>query len=269
MDALIPFSRICWSHWEGWIRLIVGFQPLLVISPTASWIRWCMQVYEWWFNGDLFWGHRSTPDNVWVPSYQFNSTTGKQKGITQIIYTDSEPSSQMPNSSIPSAKMRSANLPVFTSLVWCGRGSNPSLPHPEQKLLTTMLCRGGPELLEGLAVVPCLVCLTPHWAYVSQSTPLQLRPFVHETRRAKVTSDSAVSLHVIIYFTYIISEKVSCTEFTDMWHLYALYKLCLTPLSCLTNIAGCYSIGLYIVKAVWRWPYGRLVAVLRHSLNLW
>ncbi len=28
----------------GWIRLIVGFQPLMVISPTASWIRWCMQV---------------------------------------------------------------------------------------------------------------------------------------------------------------------------------------------------------------------------------
>ncbi len=29
----------------GWIRLIVGFQPLMVISPTVSWIRWCMQVY--------------------------------------------------------------------------------------------------------------------------------------------------------------------------------------------------------------------------------
>ncbi len=36
-------------HWgEGMgveIRLIVGFQPLMVISLTASWIRWCMQVY--------------------------------------------------------------------------------------------------------------------------------------------------------------------------------------------------------------------------------
>ncbi len=37
----------------GRIRLIVGFQPLMVISPTASWIRWCMQVYVWWFNVDL------------------------------------------------------------------------------------------------------------------------------------------------------------------------------------------------------------------------
>ncbi len=31
----------------GCIRLIVGFQPLTVISPAASWIRWCMQLYAW------------------------------------------------------------------------------------------------------------------------------------------------------------------------------------------------------------------------------
>ncbi len=31
----------------GGIRLIVGFQPLMVISPTASWILWRMQVYAW------------------------------------------------------------------------------------------------------------------------------------------------------------------------------------------------------------------------------
>ncbi len=31
----------------GGIRLIVGFQPLMVISPTASWIPWYMQVYVW------------------------------------------------------------------------------------------------------------------------------------------------------------------------------------------------------------------------------
>ncbi len=29
---------------QGGIRLRVGFQPLMVISPTASWSRWCMQV---------------------------------------------------------------------------------------------------------------------------------------------------------------------------------------------------------------------------------
>ena len=27
------------------IKLKVVFQPFMVISPTASWIRWCMQVY--------------------------------------------------------------------------------------------------------------------------------------------------------------------------------------------------------------------------------
>ncbi len=55
----------------GWIRLIVGFQPLMVISPTTSWIRWCMQVYAWWFNVGLSClAERSTPDNFWVPSHR-------------------------------------------------------------------------------------------------------------------------------------------------------------------------------------------------------
>ncbi len=40
-----PWGKDGW----GWIRLIVGFQPLMVISPTARW----MQVYARWFNVDL------------------------------------------------------------------------------------------------------------------------------------------------------------------------------------------------------------------------
>ncbi len=36
--------------WGGGIRIIVGFQPLMVISRTASWVRGCMQVYVWWFH---------------------------------------------------------------------------------------------------------------------------------------------------------------------------------------------------------------------------
>ncbi len=41
---VILYRGVCvWGG--GGIRLIVGFQPLVVISPTASWIRWCMQVY--------------------------------------------------------------------------------------------------------------------------------------------------------------------------------------------------------------------------------
>ncbi len=42
------FGDTLWGRWE-WIRLIVGFQPLMV----ESWIRWCMQVNAWWFNVDL------------------------------------------------------------------------------------------------------------------------------------------------------------------------------------------------------------------------
>ncbi len=110
---------------RGWLIHIVGFQPLMVISPTASWIRWCIQVYVcelMWTC--LVWAERSTPDSFRVPSHRFNSATGEQKGITKTIYTESEPSSRLANSLMPSAKLRSTNLPYFTSLVWCGRWSN-------------------------------------------------------------------------------------------------------------------------------------------------
>ncbi len=116
-----------------WIRLIVDFQPLMVILPTARWIRWCMKVYAcelMWTC--LVWAERSTPGSFWAPSHRFNSTTGEQKWITQTIYTDSEPPSRMPNSLMPNAKLRSANSPFLTSLVWRGWGSNPGFPHPER-----------------------------------------------------------------------------------------------------------------------------------------
>ena len=67
----------------GWekrgIRLKVGFQPLKVISPTASWIWWCMQVYAY---GDLVWtclvwAKRYIPDSSWVLIHQLNSTAGE------------------------------------------------------------------------------------------------------------------------------------------------------------------------------------------------
>ncbi len=103
---------------RGWIRLIVSFQPLKVISLTASWIRWCMQVYAcelMWT--DFVWAERSSPDSFLVPSHRFNSATVEQKGITQTIYKDSEPPSRLPYSLMPSAKLRSANLPLFS--LWC------------------------------------------------------------------------------------------------------------------------------------------------------
>ncbi len=130
-----PLVRLFTKKGRGWIRFIVDFQPLMVISPTASWIRWCMQMYACEFMWTcLVWAERSTPNSFWVPSHLFNSATGEQRGITQTIYTDSEPPSRLPNSFMPSAKLRSANLPVFTSLVWRGREPNPALPHDERTL---------------------------------------------------------------------------------------------------------------------------------------
>ncbi len=85
--------------------------------------------------GPVLFGPNDLARQFWVPSRRFNSATGEQKGITQTIYTDSEPPNRMPNSLMPSAKLRSANLTFFTSLGRCdGRGSNPGLPHPERTL---------------------------------------------------------------------------------------------------------------------------------------
>ncbi len=49
-------------------------------------------------------------------------------------YTDSKLASQMRNSIMHIATLRSANPTLLTSLVWCGRGLNPSLPRPKQTL---------------------------------------------------------------------------------------------------------------------------------------
>ncbi len=70
----------------------------------------------------LVWAERSTPDNFEVPSHRFNSATGEQKRITQTVYTDSEPPSRLPNSLMPTAKLRSANL-LFLCL-WCDAVGN-------------------------------------------------------------------------------------------------------------------------------------------------
>ncbi len=57
-----------------------------------------------------------------MPRRRINSATDEQKGITQAIYTDSEPPSRMPNSLMPSAKLRSANLPFLR--LWCDAVGN-------------------------------------------------------------------------------------------------------------------------------------------------
>ena len=60
-------------------------------------------------------------------SFCFSHTSGTSLEINHWShYTDSEQASRLPNSLMLSAKLRNANLPVFTSLVGRGRGSNPA-----------------------------------------------------------------------------------------------------------------------------------------------
>ncbi len=102
----------------------------------------------------LVWAERSTPDNFGVPSHRFNSATGEQKGITQTIYTDSERPSRIPNSLMPSARLRSANLLFFCVFGVTRLGIEPRPPVPRGDALTTMLREGGIRLLELVAIWP-------------------------------------------------------------------------------------------------------------------
>ncbi len=105
----------------GWIRLVVSFQQLMVISPTAmqvgfggvcrcqcKWVNVDLSCLGWTIYARTVFGCQAT-DSV--------SATGEQNGITstlKTIYTDSEPSSRLPNSLMPSTKLRSAfHLPVL------------------------------------------------------------------------------------------------------------------------------------------------------------
>ncbi len=118
------------------------FQAYSQLSTTHSHItdyKLDSVVYAgvWGFNVDLSCLGRTIYVQQFLgakPPIQFRHRWAAEKGITRTIYTDSEPPSRMPNSLMPSAKLRSTNLPFFTSLVWRGRGSNPGLPHLEQTL---------------------------------------------------------------------------------------------------------------------------------------
>ncbi len=78
-----------------------------------------MKVYVWCFNVDFF---LFGPNDLRLTILGCQATDSIQphvttKGITQTIYTDSEPPSQIPNSLMPSVKLRSANLPFLH--LWC------------------------------------------------------------------------------------------------------------------------------------------------------
>ncbi len=76
----------------------------------------------------LVWADWFTSSSFGLPTRQLSSTKGEQKRITQTIILNI---SWLPNSLVPNrgAKCHAEKLkpPTFTSLVWCGRWSNPGL----------------------------------------------------------------------------------------------------------------------------------------------
>ncbi len=132
-----------------WIRLIVGFQPPMVISPTASWIRWCVQYSCELMWTCLIWAERSTPDNFWVPSHRFNSAMCRwaDRNHSDHLYW-LRASSRLPNSLMPSTKLRSAKPPAFYVFGVTRSGIEPRPAAPREDTLSTRL-RGGGNLVGG------------------------------------------------------------------------------------------------------------------------
>ncbi len=88
---------VCWG---GGIRLIVGFQPLMVISQTTSWIRWCMQVYAWWFNVDLSCLGRTIYARQFLgakPPIQFRHRWAERNHLDHLYWLSGMPNSLMPS----------------------------------------------------------------------------------------------------------------------------------------------------------------------------
>ncbi len=120
----------------------------MVISPTASWIRWCMQGYAWWFNVDLSCLGRTIYAIQFLgakPLIQFRHRWAEREHSDHLYC--SEPPSRMPNSLMPSVKLRSANLPFFYvfGVTWSGIEPRPLAPWADT--LTTMLRGDGVPLM--------------------------------------------------------------------------------------------------------------------------
>ncbi len=155
----------------GEIRLIVGFQPIMVISPAASWIRWCMQVNAWWFNVDLSCLGRMIYARKFLgakPPIQFRhrwAERNSDSGLRPFILT--EPPSRMLNS-LCQARSWEAQTSQFLHL-WCDAvGDHTRPPAPWADALTTRL-RGGGSGYTGLEFSKLLKSKSDLSQIVSQS----------------------------------------------------------------------------------------------------
>ncbi len=107
------------------IVVVVVHQAYIRLSTTHGHITDCKLesgvyagVYGWWFNVDPSCLGRTIYARQFLgakPPIQFRHRRAER--ITQTIYTDSEPPSRMPNLLMPSAKLRTANLPFLR--LWC------------------------------------------------------------------------------------------------------------------------------------------------------
>ncbi len=88
----------------------------------------------------LVWDEQSTPNNFGVPSHWFNSATGDQKGITQTIYTDSQPDAQLINAMRQAEKRKP---PIFYIFDVTRSEIELRPPTPRADALTTVLRGGG------------------------------------------------------------------------------------------------------------------------------
>ncbi len=139
------FSNFPLLEGGGGVRLIVSFQPLMVISPTASCIRWCMQVYAceliWTC---LVWAERSMLNSFCVPSHRFNEPqVSRMESLRPFILTPSRLVGCLTHYAKRQAeKHKACSFYVFDVT---RSGIKPRPPAPRADTLTTMLSRGGPQ----------------------------------------------------------------------------------------------------------------------------
>ncbi len=134
---------------DGWIRLIVGFQPLMVISPTASW--WCV----YWTRLVLV----RPAASLYSASPLKHHPTGKQWCPYPDHYSDSEPARR---SLTLCRALRAAEPQILTSFVWRSLGSNHQPPacqanaqplhYPAAVLLSGMLYFWGGLISDGVLI---------------------------------------------------------------------------------------------------------------------
>ena len=134
----------------AWIRLKVSFQLLKVISPTASWIRWCMNVCGCRYS-ELIWTNLAWLNDLSCRmffGYQATDSILPQMCTTESLrplyyWLLSQPASCLTHlllaallPLVSSTKLRSANLPGLH--LWCDTVGDQMLASTPWVVITTV-----------------------------------------------------------------------------------------------------------------------------------